>query len=129
MARYEHLPIYRAAFDLSVHVEKIVRNFSRYHKYTLGTELRESSKKVVKLIIQANTTRDREPLLLKLRQDLEWLKVLARLCHESGGFASTRAYLYVSEQIVGISKQNEGWLKQTTRNLTGKAGHGRNRKG
>jgi hypothetical protein len=25
MARYEHLPIYRAAFDLAVHVEKLVR--------------------------------------------------------------------------------------------------------
>ena len=40
MARYEHLPIYRAAFDLAVHIEKIVHNFSRYHKYTLGSELR-----------------------------------------------------------------------------------------
>ena len=43
MARYEHLPIYRAAFDLAVHMEKIVRHFSRYHKYSLGTELRVRS--------------------------------------------------------------------------------------
>jgi hypothetical protein len=26
MARYDHLPIYRAAFDLAVHIEKIVHN-------------------------------------------------------------------------------------------------------
>ena len=38
MARYEHLPIFREAYDLTVHIEKIVRNFSRYHKYTLGTD-------------------------------------------------------------------------------------------
>lgn len=37
MARYDHLPIYRAAFDLAVHLEQIVRHFDRYHKYTLGT--------------------------------------------------------------------------------------------
>jgi hypothetical protein len=37
MARYEHLPIYRAAFDLAVHVEKLVRGFTRYHKYSLGS--------------------------------------------------------------------------------------------
>ena len=43
MAQYEHLPIYKAAFDLNLYVEQIVRNFSRYHKYTLGTELRERS--------------------------------------------------------------------------------------
>ncbi len=27
MARYEHLPIYRAAFELAVHIEKIVKSF------------------------------------------------------------------------------------------------------
>jgi hypothetical protein len=32
MARYEHLPIYRAAFDLAVHVEKLVHGFSRYQR-------------------------------------------------------------------------------------------------
>ena len=47
MARYEHLPIYRAAFDLAVHVEKLVRGFSRYHKYSLGTELRERSREIL----------------------------------------------------------------------------------
>ena len=39
--------------------------------------------------------------------------MLVRLCHESGGFVSTRSYLYVAEQIVEISRQNEGWLRQT----------------
>ena len=129
MARYEHLPIYRAAFDLSVHMEKVVRNFSRYHKYTLGAELRDCSMGILKRIIMANNSRDRGPLLLELRRELEWFKTLARLCHESGGFASTRAYLYVSEQLVGISRQNEGWLRQTMGKITGEAGHGRNRKG
>jgi len=39
MARYEHLPIYKA-MDLTVYLEKIVRNFSRYHKYThVGTRI------------------------------------------------------------------------------------------
>jgi hypothetical protein len=40
MARHEHLPIDKAALDLTVHFEKLVAGFSRYHKYTLGTELR-----------------------------------------------------------------------------------------
>lgn len=38
---------------------------------------------------------------------------MVRLCHESGGFASARSYLYVAEQVVAISRQNEGWLRQT----------------
>jgi hypothetical protein len=44
MARYERLPIYKAALDMTVHIEKLVAGFSRYHKYTLGTELREASR-------------------------------------------------------------------------------------
>jgi hypothetical protein len=55
MARYDHLPIYRAAFDLAVHLEKLVRQFSRYHKYTLGTELRDGSRRILVRIIEAST--------------------------------------------------------------------------
>jgi hypothetical protein len=43
VARYEHLPIYKQALDVAVHFEKVVAGFSRYHKYTLGTELRNQS--------------------------------------------------------------------------------------
>jgi hypothetical protein len=39
MARYEHLPIYKKAMDLAIYFEQVVRNFSRYHKYTLGSEV------------------------------------------------------------------------------------------
>jgi hypothetical protein len=35
MARYEHLPLYKASIDLAVYIEQIVAGFSRYHKYTL----------------------------------------------------------------------------------------------
>ncbi|MDG6005014.1 MAG: hypothetical protein E3K29_04110 [Candidatus Brocadia sp.] len=64
LARYEHLPIYKEALDLTVYFEEIVRNFSRYHKYTLGTELREKSREIIRCIIKAKSTRDR----LDLRQ-------------------------------------------------------------
>jgi hypothetical protein len=135
MARYDHLPIYRAAFDLAVHIEKLVRQFSRYHKYTLGTELRDGSRRILERIIEANDSRDRGPVLAHLRQDLEWFTVLARLCQESGAFASTRAYLSVAEPIVGLAKQNEGWLRQTVtgrgrradQDRSGEAGQGQNR--
>ena len=140
MARYEHLPIYRAAFDLAVHIEKIVRNFSRYHKYTLGTELRDGSRRILQRIMEANETgksRDREPALEALRREIETLKVTARLAQESEAFASTRAYLHIAEQVVGIARQNEGWLRKAQKtggrkqasDRSGEAGHGRNRAG
>ena len=36
MARYEHLPIYKTAMDLTVCLEQVVRNFSRYHNIRRG---------------------------------------------------------------------------------------------
>jgi len=57
--------------DLTIYLEKIVRNFSRYHKYTLGSELREKSREVVGVIIRANSKGEKLPLLLELRETLE----------------------------------------------------------
>ena len=59
MARYEHLPIYKAALDMTVHFEGLVAGFSRYQKYTLGTELRESSRAVLQQVLRANNAATR----------------------------------------------------------------------
>ena len=50
LAKYEHLPIYKAAFDLLVYFEKIVGKFSRYNKYTHGAALRDITRDMVMLI-------------------------------------------------------------------------------
>ena len=50
MARYEHLPIHKKAMDLAVYLKRIVRSCSRYHKYTLGSELRAKSREIVGVI-------------------------------------------------------------------------------
>jgi hypothetical protein len=88
---------------------------------------------VGKLVRANNADAERKALLAELRVELEQLQVLIRLCHESGGFASTRAYLYVSEQVVGIAKQNEGWLRSGDKRprrgppkQSGEAAHGQN---
>ncbi len=60
MARHEHLPIYKAALDMTVHFEKLVTGLSRYHKYTLGTELRQGSRAVLQQMLSANNAATRE---------------------------------------------------------------------
>ncbi len=68
MAKYEHLPIFKKAYDLTLYFEKIVRNFSRYHKYSVGAEIRELSREVLRLIRRANNAQDKVPLLLQNRE-------------------------------------------------------------
>ena len=113
MARYEHLPIYKKAFDLAKYFDKIVRNFSRYDKYTYGTELRNLSREILKGIIQANNLVDKKGALLENREKLEELKVVLRLCKESRVFPNLNSYQYSVNQIIDISRQNEGWLKHS----------------
>ena len=118
MARYEHLPIYKQAMDVAVHFEKVVAGFSRYHKYTLGTELRNKSREIVSQIVRANAERDKAPKLIELRGQLDELFILIRLAKEVQAFKRFSAYQFTVEQVASICRQNEGWL----RSVTGKQG-------
>lgn len=110
MARYDHLPIYKKAFDLAKYIDQIARNFSRYNKYTYGTELRNLSREILKCIIRANNAQDKSAHLLELREKLEELKVVLRLCKELQVFPNFNSYQFSVNQVIDISRQNEGWL-------------------
>ena len=57
MARTEHLPIYKQAYDLCLYIEQVVRGFARYDKYTIGTDLRDTARRMLKLLVRANARR------------------------------------------------------------------------
>jgi hypothetical protein len=63
MAQYDSLPIYKKAFDLALYFERIVKNFSRYNKYTLGTDLRNKSREICVCIAKANSLVDKKIVL------------------------------------------------------------------
>ncbi len=111
MVLHENLPIYKKALDMAVYFEKIVRNFSRYHKYSVGTELRNLSKEIVILIVRANSQKEKLPELLKIRDRLEELKIRVKIAKEIKAFRSFRSFEYSIRGIVEIAKQNEGWIK------------------
>ncbi len=111
MARYEHLPIYKKAMDLAVYIENAVRGFSRYHKYSIGADLRHLSRKVVTLIISANSREDMLVELLTLRDRIEELKVVINICKEVKAFRSFTAFQTAAEAAVDLGRQSEGWIK------------------
>jgi len=115
MAQYEHLPITKGAMDLALKLEETVRTMSRYHKYTLGAELRKRAITALSLIVRANSSVSKAPVLQELRIILEELKQLSFLAKESKAWASFHSYKEVMERILNLSKQNEGWLKSVSR--------------
>ena len=111
MAQYEHLPIYKSAFNFLIFCENTVRNFSRYHKYTHGSDLRNTARLVVKLIIKANNSKIKSPVLEELRINIEELKLILRICKELKAFNNFKSFENAINQVADISRQSEGWLK------------------
>lgn len=73
MARYDHLPIWAAAFANAVAIEHAVARFPRSHRYVLGADLRRVSQRICALIVRANEARDErgrvlEPLTISVEQ-------------------------------------------------------------
>ncbi len=111
MARYNHLPIFKKAYDLCFEVERQVKNFSRDYKYTIGTEIRQLSYEIPALVMVVNKKEDKRKDLEEIWEKLEKLKLLVRLAFDLKCLRSIKHYERLSLIIVELSKQNEGWLK------------------
>lgn len=111
MAQTEHLPIYKASYDLCLYLEQAVQHFDRFHKYAIGAALRDGARRVLRLVVRANSRRDKAPVLFRLREEIEELKVLLRLCHDTKGFPNFNSFEHSVGLVTDIARQNEGWLK------------------
>lgn len=114
MSRYRHLPIWKAAMQLAVHLEHAVRHFSRYHKYTLGSELRHTAQRICRLVTRANDARGagRARVLDELVACVEELKTLLTLAQEVKAFANFNEFAEAAELAVSLGKQSGGWRRR-----------------
>ncbi len=108
-ALYENLPVFKAALDLAVYFEKIVQHFGRYHKYTIGTDLRNLSRKILILIAKANTKRERKESLEETLEKLRELKITIKLCKEVKAFHSFKSFEFATKSVSKVARQCEGW--------------------
>jgi len=76
------IPIVQRAYDVAVALYRYVNRFPRMHKPLLGRELMGLALRLIVTLVTANRRRDKGPELLRLREELEKLKVLLRLCHD-----------------------------------------------
>jgi len=113
MAKYDHLPIYKNALELTVYLEDTVKGFSRYHKYTIGTRLRDSCWEVVTTIVKANNTpvAKRRELLVGLRDKAEEIVIALTVAKELKAFSDYKSFQHASKLALDLSRQSEGWLK------------------
>ena len=117
MARYSHLPIWKAAMDLAVHLEHAVRRFPRYHKYSLGQDLRQCARRLCRLITRANEARmpQRAKVLDELVLTVADTKTLLTLAQETRAFGSFNEFAVAADLAVSLGKQSGGWRQGAAR--------------
>ena len=113
MAYYKDLPIWRDAMRLAVEMEVAVRGFPRYHKYTLGTELRQASHLICQEVAHAALWASlRLQTLQRLVERIEALKISVQLAKELRAFANFAQFERGVEPAVSVGRRSGGWLKR-----------------
>jgi hypothetical protein len=108
--RYRPTPLWRDAQRFLVEVEGAVRQFPRYHQYTLG-ELRQQAMSVCRRVARAAPARDahqRVPILEPLVWPVEDLKMSVQFGQELEALASFAPFQRRAEQAVVLGKQRGG---------------------
>ena len=114
-------PIYRDIRRLLVYTEEMVRRFARYHKYTVGTDLRTQAMALMRGVNRACFD---IPQQARHVQALVWLvdeyKLTLQLTMEVGayknaakGMAHFQQFEEAANLVATIGKQCGGWQQKT----------------
>lgn len=113
---YENLTIYKTGLDLVIKLDDVVRKFPQYHKYTIGTELRQAAIAIVRLIAKANRRQNRVEKVTQLCDEVEDFKILCNIGKDVKAFQSFKQYAGVMNEVMHLARQAEGWRKKSTFN-------------
>lgn len=111
----EKLPIFRSALELCVYIEAIVKGFDKYHKYTIGEDMRTFSKEMLFIVNRVGLSEDRLGGLKELRDKCEDMKMLLLISKELQAFKSFKQFEHSSKLCVDVCKQAQKWLDSTAR--------------
>jgi len=109
MARANDLPIYKPAYELLQLLAKLTQQYPRGYRQGLARGVFAEAQEVVIEIFRANSTMDKAPILERLREHLETLKVLLRLSKDLH-LISASQFGDTVELTDAIGKQLSGWL-------------------
>ena len=110
MARYSHLPIYRAMYAFVRSMFQVQQKLPQSLKFTLGQKVFDSSLRCLKGIVVANGSKNKTKILSELTLEIEVIWTYLRLLHDLRGISSGEFGVF-SEQLSEIGKQLSAWTK------------------
>jgi hypothetical protein len=114
MARYQHLPIFKEAYDLNIEIHKRVDSFPRVHRYSMGERLKNLTMDFLDLMVQANSRIDKFKTLEKSEFILERLKIYIRTCFDLK-ILGCRGFEFLIKKIEEICRQLNKWKNWVNR--------------
>lgn len=120
MRYLRHLPLWRDANALLLAIEQAVQHFPRYHKYSLGVDLRRQAMGVCRLIVRAYNDKPRQAQQVRrLVLAVDDLKVLLQLGKELQAFRRFDEFERVARLAVSVGRQCGGWQRRLTSPVAG----------
>jgi len=108
MARYEHLTLFKDAYDFNLYFFRLARGFPKDFKYGLAQEIKEQTTCLLDQIILASNSNDKRPYLEKAENCVELIKLKVRMLKDLE-VIKTSSYSYVFTCLIKISKQVIAW--------------------
>jgi hypothetical protein len=96
----EKMKAYNKAVDLAVYFDKIVMNFSRYHKYGIGIDMKKLSQEIAQDIFEKIELNEKLSC-----EKIRRLSVLVNICNLSKGFKNKSSSGYSLKLIAELLKQ------------------------
>ncbi|WP_353630670.1 four helix bundle protein [Achromobacter xylosoxidans] len=112
MALHTDTKIFKATYDLSLLVTKLVANMPRNYKADFGAELRKQCFELVALVYRANSASDRPPVIRILRERVVAVDLSLRLAVDLR-LISRGQYGEAIALTDDIGRQATGWLKHS----------------
>ena len=115
MQYHNRFPIYRDATALVVEIENIVKQFPKYHKYTLGSEMRKTAYDLlIAITYSINNINARKQSVKKAHNLSEVLKIKIHLAKNITNI-SFKLFEILVNLVMVVSKQCKAWQKQLQR--------------
>ncbi len=108
----DNLIIYQKVYDFTLYLFPIVDRFPKYEKFVLCTQIKGCLLDISRLIIRANKTRVKRPLLGDIDVKIEEMKFLLRLSHDRK-YLSKKSYEHSSKLLLEIGRLLGGWIKSS----------------
>ncbi len=110
MTIYLHLPVYKASYDLVLEMFRVIKDFNREYKYTLGESVKKEAMEMIINIYRANSSYSKKPYIEKAREKIETIRIFLRLAKDLKQ-VSLKRFVNVSEKIEDVSKQLSAWQR------------------